>query len=103
MRLPRMTTRRWMVAVALVALLIVTIQWHAKWTGAYLWMANEHARQKAIRTIPGGPGKATRVLDIRSEVMSVDRERWHAAMAAKYRRAAYFPWLPVEPDPPKRK
>ena len=27
-------------------------------------------------------------------------ERYHAALAAKYRRAARYPWLPVVPDPP---
>ena len=26
---------------------------------------------------------------------------YHAAMAAKYRHTARFPWLPVEPDPPE--
>jgi hypothetical protein len=27
--------------------------------------------------------------------------RYHAALVAKYRRAARFPWLPVDPDPPE--
>jgi hypothetical protein len=26
---------------------------------------------------------------------------YHAAMARKYRHAACYPWLPVEPDPPE--
>jgi hypothetical protein len=26
---------------------------------------------------------------------------YHAALARKYERAARYPWLPVEPDPPQ--
>jgi hypothetical protein len=26
---------------------------------------------------------------------------WHEAMARKYREAARYPWLPIEPDPPE--
>jgi hypothetical protein len=28
---------------------------------------------------------------------------YHARLAAKYHRAAHYPWLPVEPDPPAPK
>jgi hypothetical protein len=29
--------------------------------------------------------------------------RWHFEMGKKYREAALYPWLPVEPDPPMPK
>jgi hypothetical protein len=29
------------------------------------------------------------------------RITWHEVMNAKYERAARYPWLPVEPDPPE--
>jgi hypothetical protein len=31
----------------------------------------------------------------------VKSSAWHAALAEKYRQAALYPWLPVEPDPPE--
>jgi hypothetical protein len=30
-----------------------------------------------------------------------EHDRWASRMAAKYERAARYPWLPVEPDPPE--
>jgi hypothetical protein len=30
-------------------------------------------------------------------------EHWRSAMEVKYRRAARYPWLSVEPDPPDPK
>jgi hypothetical protein len=33
----------------------------------------------------------------------VKKSAWHAALAEKYRHAALYPWLPVEPDPPEPK
>ncbi len=38
---------------------------------------------------------------LREEVRLMESERkHHAAMADKYRHAASYPWLPVQPDPP---
>ena len=31
----------------------------------------------------------------------MDRADHHASLARKYERAARYPWLPVEPDPPE--
>jgi hypothetical protein len=94
MRLPRMTTRRWMVAVAVVAMLmgeadiaqrlrrrrdefVSRAQWHGE------IVATWNARWR-----PAPPGAATlRLMD------------YHGSLARKYERAARYPWLPVEPDP----
>jgi hypothetical protein len=90
-----------MIAVALVAVLIGDFRWNVKATRAYRWMANEHARRRSNCTIPGAPGKAPMRINAFGEVISPERDRWHAALAAKYYRAALCPWLPVERDPPR--
>jgi hypothetical protein len=33
--------------------------------------------------------------------LMMDRADHHASLARKYERAARYPWLPVEPDPPE--
>jgi hypothetical protein len=87
----RMTTRRWMVAVAIVGISLGTILWHVKWIRAYRWMAAENARRKSNRTIAGPPGKAPIRINALGEVVSPERDRWYAAMAAKYSRADLCP------------
>jgi hypothetical protein len=100
MRMPRMTTRRWMIAVVLVGVLIQAIRWHVKWSRAYRWLAEERAARKSFRTIVVA-GKGPIRINRRGEEISPERERWYAATSDKYYRAALFPWLPVEPDPPQ--
>jgi hypothetical protein len=36
------------------------------------------------------------------EVLHRERAKYFGLLAKKYREAARFPWLPVEPDPPER-
>jgi hypothetical protein len=87
MRLPRMTTRRWMVAVAGVALLVgafVTLQRAAYFMR--LAAAHEHFAHH-LRSTAGPAGDQT---------AAEHNER----LARRYQRAAARPWLPVEPDPP---
>src|SRR5262245_38118699 len=99
MRLPRMTTRRWMILVAVVGVSIQAIRWHVKWSRAYLWMAERRAVRKSFRTIViRGEGPVR--INHNGELVSPERDRWYAATSDKYYRAALFPWLPVEPDPP---
>jgi hypothetical protein len=33
-------------------------------------------------------------------VMSPQRAEYHSSLRRKYERAACYPWLPIEPDPP---
>jgi hypothetical protein len=102
MRLPRMTTRRWMIAVAAVALLCLL----------------EHRRRSFESLAAYHQSKLDRFLIWQSlddltvirlfhrdlKPLTTDEAKvpnWHEAMARKYRHAARYPWLPVEPDPPE--
>ena len=109
MRLPRMTTRRWMVAVLIIGLLmggvvggyrlrrrydnfVFCIQSH----GVVLSFCREK-HDPFWREIVGryhGPI---------SEAELLREIEYHEAMYRKYRHAALYPWLPVEPDPPEPK
>jgi hypothetical protein len=88
MRLPRMTTRRWMVAVAIMGIVLgVTIE-----------------RRNRFRKIAAHHRAELMKLVSRMNPFSGDRSwrplEWHESMARKYERAARFPWLPVKPDAP---
>ena len=102
----KLTTRRWMIAVAVVGLLMATAlsgyrlkqrrdhflsraQLH-KQNAAFLMQVCETNR--IIRTHWSQDDYLSALSRIRS---------YQAAMAAKYRHAARYPWLPVEPDPPE--
>jgi hypothetical protein len=88
MRLPRFRLRTLMVAVAVVAL--VSGGW-SMWSRSDRFTRigwSHQARKNSLAANPPRVGDADR-----------GREGWHAAMAAKYFRAARSPWLPVEPDP----
>jgi hypothetical protein len=106
MRLTRMTTRRWMVAVAVVGLLLATAL-----SGYRLKQRRDHILSRAQRH----KHNAAFLMQV-CETHRIIRTHWsrddylialcrissyHAAMAAKYRHAARYPWLPVEPDPPE--
>ena len=119
MRSPRMTTRRWMVAVAVVGLIMGGIVGHDRLKrrrGHLLNLArthllrevachNEanlyHALEENLR------GEATYEDVYRRDYRkgrkenAIQRTRYHRAMVGKYRRAARYPWLPVESDPPE--
>jgi hypothetical protein len=95
-----MTTRRWIILVAVVGVSIPAIRWHVKWSRAYLWLAERRAARKSYRTVVI-PGKGRVRINHNGELISPERDRWYAATSDKYYRAALFPWLPVEPDPPQ--
>ncbi len=88
MRLPRMTTRRWMVAVVVVGGALGMFERHER----FRWIAVRH-RAEVPKHLPrikpvGMEDKVWRLLE------------WHESMARRYERAARYPWLPVEPEPP---
>ena len=127
MRLPRMTTRRWMVAVAVVALAmggvvgvravwqyvasLDHVRYHAGMEATFRWLDQvwpdeEEAMAHAPELTEEGRravGEFRRQMGVlRRQVALWHRKReYHAAMARKYRYVARFPWLPVEPDPPE--
>jgi hypothetical protein len=96
MRLPRFrfTIRRMMIVVAVVAILFWAI-WLGARIHAFRWMAKYHEARRWTQVID----TTSRGIDSRGEVISSERDRWHAALAAKYDHAARYPWLSVEPDP----
>jgi len=81
---PRFTVRRLMFAVAIVAFLF--------------GMADRSRRFSAIAGLYSQRSQAS----VTTPDQVRRRARWNAyrvAMYRKYRRAARYPWLPVEPDP----
>jgi hypothetical protein len=161
MRLPRMTTRRWMVAVAIVALgfggSIGAVRMK-RLRDSYFALAMHHASlARALKAQASAPARLARlepdpesmttgeIAGATDSMSAFATDRWdryaestryreyqqareraiadarrivtenwrrvlerlrkrvdyHAALARKYRRAASYPWLPIEPDPPK--
>jgi hypothetical protein len=80
-----------MVAVAILGL----VCW-----GCYLWRLSDHYHRQAVIyyekrwIIREWYGNYV-------EQKELAIERWRSAMEAKYQRAARYPWLSVEPDPPE--
>jgi hypothetical protein len=98
-RLPRMTTRRWMVAVAVVGLVIGG-------TAEAIRLKRRHdyfvirARRHASAEAAFRSWAQTSSARSRHILASISRNLdYHADMARKYGHAARFPWLSVEPDP----
>jgi hypothetical protein len=106
MRLLRMTTRRWMIAVAVAAVCVG------------VWMLIMRARSYAALAASHAEGeKECRRIVEASENMRFDPAVWkdwiayarhsrrlfvyHAGLRRKYELASHRPWLPVEPDPPE--
>jgi hypothetical protein len=106
MRLPRMTTRRWMIAVAIFGALAglgVALERRREGLEA---LALEHQSKMMGLGVGSGPPSGLGLLgwapDRRSLTPSERaRDEWHFRMMSKYRTAASRPWLPVEPDPPE--
>ena len=111
MRLPRMTTRRWMVAVAIVAILIGVglevgrrSRRFARLAAYHSNVALEHfgtlmafgGEPPPIRDVPPAGLGPTRYLHRAKALLN-----YHSVLTEKYQRAARYPWLPVAPDPPE--
>jgi hypothetical protein len=88
MRLPRLrlTVRRLMLAVAVVALVI--------WLGRIYQLRQMYLEKFLDNEL------ALLQLDSGISCYTEDHMKWHQAMRQKYEHAARYPWLPVEPDPP---
>jgi hypothetical protein len=100
MRLPRMTTRRWMLVVAVAAVTFGAIAIERRRV-RFGEIADYHAgrvrrlrsRHNMIRRPDGSY--------VPRGVPSPRLVNFHTRMANKYRLAASRPRLPVEPDPPE--
>jgi hypothetical protein len=100
MRLPRMTTRRWMVVVALVAAVIAGIRFAERRSyclrQAELWSKGVSlANAEAELSIAETTGNMTSLARVCIEERDVCRLK-----ELEYRRAARYPWLPVPTGPP---
>ncbi len=103
MRVPRMTTRRWMVGVAVVALAMGAEKLRRlSRTYAFLAACHAGARTSQVEFVRDCDGFDTSDREAVAEMIAQFRRHipWHAALARKYQHAARYPWLPVEPDPP---
>jgi hypothetical protein len=85
MRLPRLTTRRLLVLVAVVGIVLGAGQELRRRSARYREISNRHFAALGFE----GSGSVWE-----------PAPRWHSAMWKKYDRLARYPWLPVEPDPP---
>jgi hypothetical protein len=110
MRFPRMTTRRWMLAVAAVAVvagvLIATVRHrprrtariHADAERYYSHVARECRQIARAET----KLKADEARFLSKRIDWYDRKTsYHRELKLKYERAALRPWLPLQPDPPE--
>ena len=89
MRLPRMTTRRWMVVVAVLSVGLATVAHHRG-----LVLRQRAAYHEKIERLVTDTSAA------QVPVNAAIRDR-HARLKEKYWRAARYPWLPVGADPPE--
>jgi hypothetical protein len=94
MRLPRMTTRRWMIAVAGFGL--------AMGGAAYaVRLAHRRAYYHSLAVNLRMAEQSCRSPSYRDAVQDLTAAKHLGQLAEKYERAARYPWLPVEPDPPE--
>jgi hypothetical protein len=107
MRLPRYRLHTFLIAVAVPALDMGTIVGLARRRESCRRQAAQHrklsndARLYAMsidrRYLLWGPSEPER-----AEMATYERRGdYHAALQAKYERAARYPWLPVNPDRPE--
>src|SRR5690348_5053060 len=109
MRLPRMTTRRWMAAVLVLALALYDrrVQQHRQALARLCGIADRGVRhtgaayrldrdREVLHTVtPEIPARTPAEVEARHR-----RSSYWVALNANYERAAARPWLRVEPDPP---
>jgi hypothetical protein len=98
MSLPRMTTRRWMIAVAVAGIVLGPLVYLGQRSRRFDRISWVHVRAMSKGAIEAANLK--RRGDPRAK-LAYARADYHQAMWLKYLRASRTPWLPVEPDPPE--
>jgi hypothetical protein len=107
-----MTTRRWIVVVAMVALMLGAGVWLKRRRDYFLSLVQSHqnevasfiTRGQALKARLGSTSGMTseeimRMYSAFDRMM--DRADHHASLARKYEDAARRPWVPVAPDAPE--
>jgi len=119
MKMPSMTTRRWLYSIAVMAVILAAGRLWAR-RAAYLRLTKEHAGSEAImnswlrearvyenRFDPTEPNARVDHLpfDLIELKAMIDQftvfAAYHSSLRRKYAYAAWHPWLTVPPDPPK--
>jgi hypothetical protein len=112
-----MTTRRWVITVAAIAVAAIGLMIGGgvvlkQRRDYFLSLAQSHEKEVASSTARGNALKS-RFGDTSGKTVEeitrvhaaydrmIDRADHHASLVRKYERAARNPWLPVEPDPPE--
>jgi len=88
-----MTTRRWMIAVAMLGLALGGVESLRRRRDFALAMASRH--HDGFDNVMFSPRA---IMDFRPFAKYAD---YHLEMERKWSRSARYPWLPVEPDPPE--
>ena len=88
MQFPRMTTRRWMVAVLITSVFLGGLVMLRR-SAHFMRLAVLHEHTAHHLRSQTGPS---------ADPQGVDHNE---RLARKYQRAAARPWLPVEPEPPE--
>ncbi|MHB1557700.1 MAG: hypothetical protein ACYC61_09490 [Isosphaeraceae bacterium] len=98
-----MTTRRWMIAVAAVALLLGLVAETARRRSHYLRLAAHHQElsRRNGSIFGGGVMIRSNPMTRKSDMTSLPKIEHHERLAEKYRLAACFPWRTLEPAPPR--
>lgn len=96
MRLPRMTTRRWIFTVVIAAALLEGYR-ELELCQQYRLKAKLHAGREGAQPVIFVAGFFGYSLP------SPEVAAYHKAMRKKYEQAATRPWASVEPDPPEPK
>jgi hypothetical protein len=104
-----MTTRRWMIAVAVVALVMGGYGLKRR-RDDFLSRVQVHAEEATWR-LEDSVMLCSRAVNSMDDIELARWKRriailpqliaYHKALAQKYRGAARYPWLPIEPDPPE--
>jgi hypothetical protein len=108
MQLPRMTTRRWLIAVAVVAVCLGSgILITRSRSYAALCAFHAEGEKECRRIVEAFEGRRLDAAVWKDWIAHARRARrllpYHAALRRKYELASRRPWLPVEPDPPEPK
>jgi hypothetical protein len=110
MRTLRMTTRRWIFAVAIVAVsmgFVVEAKRELRLASQYGLRAQFHAREGRLHAgaFDGGRFRPPAGVSLEGfhafSIPGPEVAAYHAKMREKYERAASRPWASVEPDPPE--
>ena len=102
MQLPRMTTRRWMIATAVVAVCFAAAIMVQRRRESFRQLATGWTYDEALYGTQLGIILPDPTDQNRARVERTQRRVEYAdQLRLKYEHAARYPWLPVEPDRPQ--